>query len=984
MTGCKEHLARYLLLASVLGSVLVSLLCPTPADAQTPEAKAVAGLAGESPDDAWLDEMLEGMTTADKIGQLFLVTFEGNDIAAGSDIARLIQVLRVGGVMLSPANANYDNAQAVPEQVLPLTGALQGLAFSVSSPITFTRTVPVTITTPAEETELLGELEPLVITTVVTVTEVVTFGAQGIPLVVAVNQEGDGYPNTDLRSGFTEVPSSMAIGASWNDENAEAVGLIVGSELEAVGVNLLLGPSLDVLRDPRPGLSDHLSTRVYGGDPFWTGRMGQAYVRGVHLGSDGRVAVVAKHLPGLGASDRSLEEEVATVDRSLQDLRLVELPPFFAVIQSESITDTADALMTAHIRYRGFQGNIRYVTPPISLHPQGMEQIMAEPELASWRESGGVLVSDSLGVPAIRRYYSPELDAFPHRQIALDAFLAGNDLLNLSRFSLTDSWDEQMENIEDTVLFFRSRYGADENFRARVDDAVRRILLLKHRICPEFSGAGCVGNAEALGELASSQGTMAQVSQQAVTLLYPSSDELALRVPRPPRLDENLVIFTDAREARDCAECPSFYMLDPELLRDTILRMYGPEATEQVDPERITAFTFNELESYLALGSPDLNPYIRDADWIIFAMLNVAANEPSSSAALKQFLRERAAGPETQKLVVMAYEAPYYLDTTEISKLTAYYGIYGKSDLFVETSVRALFQEFGPTGQSPVTVEGLGYDLVRQLSPDPGQVIAVVPADQAGPSEGTPQPLSLEVGDSLDVRTSVIVDHNGNPVPDGTPVTFHYVYLGEGLGGQVDTVTQDGVADATITLELEGDLQVTATSDPANNSRPVIVRLSGGTTEILTPTPTATPTSTPTATPTFTPTPTPTPTSTPTPTVTPIPTPIPIVPPDPEPRVEWLDLALALLGMVCAAGIVFLVGQVLHPQMRVWNPSLRLAVWSLVCGLAAYLFYGLALPGSGFLEDINPGWRGFAIGFAGGLLPLVAVLWMSRPGAKKA
>ena len=79
-----------------------------------------------------------------------------------------------------------------------------------------------------------------------------------------------------------------------------------------------------------------------------------------------------------------------------------------------------------------------------------------------------------------------------------------------------------------------------------------------------------------------------------------------------------------------------------------------------------------------------------------------------------------------------------------------------------------------------------------------------------------------------------------------------------------------------------------------------------------------------------------------------------------------------------------MVGQGLQPRSPMHTPPLRLAVWSLACGLAAYLFYGLALPGSAFLEDVSPGLRGFAIGFAGGLLPLVAVLWTSRPGAEKA
>ena len=355
----------------------------------------------------------------------------------------------------------------------------------------------------------------------VTYTEVITRPPQGIPLFTAVSQEGDGYPYTSLRGGFTHLPSNMAVGATWNDAHARAFGMIVGGELEAVGVNLLLGPSLDVLSEPRPGQSGDLGTRVFGGDPFWVGRLGQAYIGGVHLGSDWRVATVAKHVPGLGAGDRSLEDEIATVDKSLQDLRLIELPPFFAVTHGDPITDTTDALMTAHIRYRGFQGSIRYVTQPISLNAQGLQEILTQPELVPWREAGGVLVSDSLGVPAVRRHYSPELESFPHRQIALDAFMAGNDLLTLSRFALTDSWEDHVRNVTDTILFFQARYEEDETFRSRVDQSVRRILTLKRRMCPEFSLDGCTGSAEAMTAIGTANGSVAQIAQGRCDLALP-------------------------------------------------------------------------------------------------------------------------------------------------------------------------------------------------------------------------------------------------------------------------------------------------------------------------------------------------------------------------------------------------------------------------------------------------------------------------------
>ena len=976
--GIAVYLGRWGRLLSCIAVVcLVSCLVgPVRSGAQGSEPQASPSADRE----VWLEEMMARMTTADKVGQLFLVSFPGSYIGEGSEVAQLVQILRVGGVLLSPAHENFGNGAFAPTQILTLTSGLQNLAFSSSYPVTLTLSVPVTVTVPVGATPSPSNRETITTTTTVTYTEVITRPPQGIPLLTAISQEGDGYPYTSLRGGFTPLPSNMAVGATWDDINASEFGMIVGSELEAVGVNLLLGPSLDVLSEPRPAQSGDLGTRVFGGDPYWVGRLGQAYIGGVHLGSDWRVAAVAKHLPGLGASDRSLEDEIATVDKSLQDLRLIELPPFFAVTAGNRITNTADALMTAHIRYRGFQGSIRYVTQPISLNAQGLREILAQPELVSWRDAGGVLVSDSLGVPAVRRHYSPELESFPHRQIALDAFMAGNDLLTLSRFSLVDSWEDHVRNVTDTILFFQARYEEDETFRSRVDQSVRRILRLKRRLCPEFSQDSCAGSAENLARLGASNGSVAQIAKEAVTLLYPAVDELAVRLPRPPRQDENILIFTDSREVRECDRCLPFYLLNPQALEETILRLYGPDATGQVDPERIASYTFAELHAFLQYGSPDLDAAISEANWIVFAMLDYAPDLHPSSMALKEFLREWTIGQATQNIIVMAHEAPYYLDSTEVSKLTAYYGLYGKEGPFVDASARVLFQEYAPAGQSPVTVDGVGYDLGKQLLPDPDQVISVVWADQKPEVEGTPEPVKLEVGDPLRIRTSLIRDSNGNLVPDGTPVTFHYVYVDEGLGGQVEAIALNGFAETVLTLEHAGILEIRATSDPAMNSLPLQVINQGETTEILTPTPTSTPTPTHTPTPTSTPTATPTLTPTWTPTSTPSPTAELEVepPPQPTPRVQWSDLVWALAGMVAASGASVLVGREAQLKSRIVTPLSRAALLVGVFGLAGYVYYGLGLPGSAIVDGIMPGLKGLLIGFVCGLVPVQLIFVLAR------
>ena len=285
------------------------------------------------------------------------------------------------------------------------------------------------------------------------------------------------------------------------------------------------------------------------------GKLGQAFIRGVQTGSDGAVVTAAKHFPGQGGSDRRPEDEVATVQKSMQQLRQIELAPFAAVAAggNPQAAGTTAALMTSHIRYRGFQGNIRQLTPPISLAPQ-LQDLMGLQEFAAWRAGGGVLVSEALGVPALRRYYDPGLTKFPHRQVAQDAFLAGNDLLYLSRFALTDDWPAQMTAITETIQFFQEKYRSDDAFRGRVDASVERIIALKQQAYgTDWAPGALERDVNALPEqTGQGVGVSQAVARAGLTLIYPGPDELADRMPSSPLADENILIFTDARTTREC------------------------------------------------------------------------------------------------------------------------------------------------------------------------------------------------------------------------------------------------------------------------------------------------------------------------------------------------------------------------------------------------------------------------------------------------
>ena len=82
---------------------------------------------------------------------------------------------------------------------------------------------------------------------------------------------------------------------------------------------------------------------------------------------------------------------------------------------------------------------------------------------------------------------------------------------------------------------------------------------------------------------------------------------------------------------------------------------------------------------------------IQNADWILFAMLDVNPDRYPNSDAVIRFLSEYGDQLSDQKLVVMALNAPYFLDATAMSQLATYLGVYSKTQPFLESAVRALF-----------------------------------------------------------------------------------------------------------------------------------------------------------------------------------------------------------------------------------------------------------------------------------------------------
>ncbi|MEM8863256.1 MAG: glycoside hydrolase family 3 N-terminal domain-containing protein, partial [Chloroflexota bacterium] len=535
---------------------------------------------------------LDDLTPEERVGQLFLVTFEGSQLSSESEITDLIINYHIGGVVLQSKNDNFSDVAEDISQVALLNNSLQELAvLGRSSRI---------------ESEFeADEVTESTNTEVDTPTDI----SRGIPILIGTTHGGG--ENSEILFALTQSPSQLSVGATWQPDAAKTVGFVLGDELKEVGFNLLLNPSLNLASRPEVGgRSESLDLlESFGSNPYWAGRFARKYVEGVQEGSNGRIAVIGSHFPGAGGSDRPLNSEISTVLTTLQEMQEGSLLPFMLAADSEMMTETIDGFMTAHLRYQGFQGNIDSRSNPISFDGQALETLFQIEPLAGWLSSGGLLVSGELGAEAIQQFYETADDLFPHRRVAKDALLAGNDLLYVANFAADENDEaDKAENIRDAIEWFTTQYSADPTFRARVDEAALKVIQTKLEL---YDGDLSLGNI-LVDEVSSSQNVglfteeMRAIARDAATQLSPRPEENPEPLQGPPNTDNTIVVFTDSRPKQQCSSCDIQFMPDPDGLEERILSLYGPDASNQVNPARIFSFSFEELEAYLDSDLPIL------------------------------------------------------------------------------------------------------------------------------------------------------------------------------------------------------------------------------------------------------------------------------------------------------------------------------------------------------------------------------------------
>lgn len=192
-------------------------------------------------------------------------------------------------------------------------------------------------------------------------------------LLLAVDQEGGRVQR--LRQGFVRLPAMRAIADNANAEVlAEYCGWVMATEVLAAGLDLSFAPVLD-LDHQRSAV---VGSRAFEGDAQRATQLAGAFIRGMNAAG---MAATGKHFPGHGWAEADSHVAIPVDERSLEQIRAVDLIPF------QRLSQQLAAVMPAHVIY-----------PQVDSAPAGFSRRWLQDILRGELAFEGVIFSDDLSM----------------------------------------------------------------------------------------------------------------------------------------------------------------------------------------------------------------------------------------------------------------------------------------------------------------------------------------------------------------------------------------------------------------------------------------------------------------------------------------------------------------------------------------------------------------------------------------------------------
>jgi len=161
--------------------------------------------------------------------------------------------------------------------------------------------------------------------------------------VPGLNLEDGPQGVADNVPGVTQLPAPVALAAAWDPGLARAYGSVAGSEERGKGADVNLGPTVNIVRDPRWGRA----FEAYGEDPYLAGQTAVGFINGVQAqGVMSQVKHVAVY--NQETSRNTAADNAVVSQRTMQE---IYLPQFEAAVTQGKAASVMCSYSTVNGQY---------------------------------------------------------------------------------------------------------------------------------------------------------------------------------------------------------------------------------------------------------------------------------------------------------------------------------------------------------------------------------------------------------------------------------------------------------------------------------------------------------------------------------------------------------------------------------------------------------------------------------------------------------
>ncbi len=260
-----------------------------------------------------------------------------------------------------------------------------------------------------------------------------------VPLLIAM----DGEWGIGMRLDSTvSYPYQMTLGAVQDNKLIYKMGQEVAFDFKRLGMQMNFGPDIDINNNPNNPVINY---RSFGDNKYNVAAKGIAYMKGMQ---DAGLLTTAKHFPGHGDTNVDSHLDLPLLPFTRQRLDSLEEYPF-----REAIKAGISGVMIAHMDIPALDSTKKL--------PSTLSRKIVTGVLKDSLNFKGLVVSDAMEMKAVTRY-------FPKGEADVKAFLAGNDVIELS------------ENSELAIKLIRKVVRRDQISETEFNARVKKILAAKY------------------------------------------------------------------------------------------------------------------------------------------------------------------------------------------------------------------------------------------------------------------------------------------------------------------------------------------------------------------------------------------------------------------------------------------------------------------------------------------------------------------------